>query len=183
MNDADAPKYDPEIFQLDIPILGICYGLQLINKHFGGTVERKSIREDGQFMIKVDPSCEIFDGLGEGQDVLLTHGDSIERLATCCRATAQSGGLVAAIAHREKTVFGVQFHPEVDLTENGGKMMSNFLYRVSPVAILLHDYSCASTHAIQSYWFVFNLAPPLPFPLRCRIAMASSPLAAERRRV
>ena len=137
MNDADAPKYDPEIFQLDLPIFGICYGLQLINKHFGGTVERKSIREDGQFRIKVDPSCEIFDGLGESQDVLLTHGDSVEKLASCCQVTAQSGGLVAAIAHREKRVFGVQFHPEVDLTENGERMMHNFLYKVSPGAVLL----------------------------------------------
>jgi len=166
VNDADAPKYDPGIFQLNLPILGICYGLQLINKHFGGTVERKNIREDGQFRIKVDPSCEIFDGLGESQDVLLTHGDSVEKLASCCQVTAQSGGLVAAIAHKEKRVFGVQFHPEVDLTENGERMMHNFLYKVSPAAVLL-KYSCTfhKFHIRYSIALVCvhpSLAPPPP---------------------
>ena len=133
VNDADTLKYDPAIFLLNIPILGICYGLQLINKHFGGTVARKSIREDGQFTIKIDPSCEIFDDLEESQNVLLTHSDSVDRLAPCLRVTAQSGELVAAVAHQERKVFGVQFHPEVDLTEKGMKMMRNFLYNVSPV--------------------------------------------------
>lgn len=135
MNDTDTLKCDPDIFLLDVPILGICYGMQLINKHFGGTVVKKSIREDGQFAIKVDPSCEIFDGLLESQKVLLTHGDSVDQLAPCCRVTAQSGGLVTAIAHQERKVFGVQFHPEVDLTENGTKMMKNFLYNVSPATV------------------------------------------------
>lgn len=131
VNDSDAPAYDPEIFNLDMPILGICYGLQLINKHFGGTVEKKQIREDGQFSITVEPGCAIFEGLEEKQSVLLTHGDSVARLADCCRAVAQSGELVAAIAHNEKMVYGVQFHPEVDLTENGTRIMRNFLYNVS----------------------------------------------------
>ena len=136
VNDTDTRKCDPDIFLLDIPVFGICYGLQLINKHFGGTVAKKSIREDGQFTIKVDPSCEIFDGLLESQKVLLTHDDFVDQLAPCCRVTAQSGGLVTAIAHQERKVFGVQFHPEVDLTENGTKMLKNFLYNVSlrPVA-------------------------------------------------
>ena len=147
VNDADTLKYDPAIFLLNIPILGICYGLQLINKHFGGTVARKSIREDGQFTIKIDPSCEIFDDLEESQNVLLTHSDSVDRLAACLRVTAQSGELVAAVAHQERKVFGVQFHPEVDLTEKGMKMMRNFLYNVSPVTVADFDIpSLSSPH-------------------------------------
>ena len=147
VNDTDTLKYDPAIFLLNIPILGICYGLQLINKHFGGTVVRKSIREDGQFAIKIDPSCEIFDDLEESQNVLLTHSDYVGQLAPCLRVTAQSGELVAGVAHRERKVFGVQFHPEVDLTEKGMKMMRNFLYNVSPVTVADFDIpSLSSPH-------------------------------------
>ena len=136
MNDSDAPSYDPEIFQLDIPVLGICYGLQLINKHFGGTVEKRQVREDGQFPIRVDPGCELFTGLGDTQEVLLTHGDSVVQLADSLRVTAESGELIAAAAHQEKRIFGVQFHPEVDLTQNGKTMMRNFLYNVSEVLVV-----------------------------------------------
>ena len=136
VNDPNPLAFDPDIFNLDTPILGICYGLQLINKHFGGTVERKETREDGQFKIKVDPTSSIFHGLEEQQEVLLTHGDSVNVLADCCKVTAQSGGLVAAIAHKEKQVYGVQFHPEVDLTENGTAILKNFLYNVSDPSFL-----------------------------------------------
>ncbi len=130
VNDANAPLYDPEIFDLGLPILGICYGYQLINKHFGGTVEAKDVREDGQFSITVDRTCSLFHELEESQDVLLTHGDSLGSIAECCRGVAQSGKLVAAIAHQDREIYGVQFHPEVDLTVNGTAMMRNFLYRV-----------------------------------------------------
>ena len=60
--------------------------------------------------------CEIFAGLSSDQDVLLTHGDSIEELAECCQAVAHSGGLIAAIEHKTLKIYGLQFHPEVDLT-------------------------------------------------------------------
>ena len=176
VNDADTLKYDPAIFLLNIPILGICYGLQLINKHFGGTVARKSIREDGQFAIKIDPSCEIFDDLEESQNVLLTHSDYVDQLAPCLRVTAQSGELVAGVAHRERKVFGVQFHPEVDLTEKGMKMMRNFLYNVSPVTVADFDIpSLSSPHPLpltpNTIQTLFVAPPPVsllpvvsPFP-------------------
>lgn len=74
--------------------------------------------------------CEIFAGLSANQDVLLTHTDSIEELADCCQAVAHSGDLIAAIQHKTLKIYGLQFHPEVDLTDNGADMMRNFLYNV-----------------------------------------------------
>ena len=74
--------------------------------------------------------CEIFSGLSVDQEVLLTHGDSIDELAESCCAIAHSGSLVAAIQHSSLQIYGLQFHPEVDLTDNGADMMRNFLYNV-----------------------------------------------------
>ena len=75
--------------------------------------------------------CELFSGLSVDQEVLLTHGDSIEELAESCHAVAHSGSLIAAIQHNSLQVYGLQFHPEVDLTDNGADMMRNFLYNVT----------------------------------------------------
>ena len=75
----------------------------------------------------------IFCGLSGDQEVLLTHGDSIEELAESCQAVAHSGSFIAAIQHKSLQIYGLQFHPEVDLTDNGADMMRNFLYNVSGV--------------------------------------------------
>eukprot|EP00126_Sphaerothecum_destruens_P010200 Sdes_comp20689_c1_seq1m16225 len=125
----DAPKCDVEIFSLGIPILGICYGMQLMNSTFGGTVEKKSQREDGQELIQVEAKSLFFSGLEDTQKVLLTHGDSIEVVATGFQVIARSGNLVAAIENVQKRLIGVQFHPEVDLTSHGMEMFHNFLFK------------------------------------------------------
>ncbi|KJH52593.1 GMP synthase domain protein [Dictyocaulus viviparus] len=127
-----SPKIDPEIFSCGLPILGICYGFQLMNKEHGGTVSKECVREDGQCLVRIDTSCELFHGLDENEQVLLTHGDSVDEktVAPNFKVVAVSGRHVAGIACSEKKLYGVQFHPEVNLTTNGKKMFDNFLFRI-----------------------------------------------------
>lgn len=126
----DSPRYDPGLFDLPVPFLGICYGMQLINQHFGGVVRSTGGREYGETSVDVDPLCPLFAGLEPTQRVLMSHGDSVERLADGFRVAGRSQDVVAAICHSERPIYGVQFHPEVDLTEHGRAMLGSFVYRI-----------------------------------------------------
>ncbi|EDW36814.1 GL25858 [Drosophila persimilis] len=127
----DAPTYDPDLFKLKIPMLGICYGMQLINKEFGGSVLKTDVREDGQQNIEIETSCPLFSRLSRTQSVLLTHGDSVERVGEKLKVGGWSTNrIVTAIYSEVLRIYGVQFHPEVDLTINGKQMLSNFLYEI-----------------------------------------------------
>lgn len=129
-----APKYHKGIFELGKPIFGICYGMQLLNQHFGGTVEKKSKREDGQFPITVATGCALFAGVPARTEVLLTHGDSVSTLPKGFTEIAHSGDLIVGIADASRHLYGVQFHPEVDLSTDGKQMMRNFLFDVCGLA-------------------------------------------------
>ncbi|XP_063901237.1 GMP synthase [glutamine-hydrolyzing]-like [Zophobas morio] len=137
----DSPRCDERILKSKIPIFGICYGMQLINLYFGGTVERHNIREDGQQYITVDPQSLLFTGLHSQQEVLLTHGDSIGVVAPTFKSIATSDHFIAAIENTDHKIFGVQFHPEVDLTTNGSQMFYNFLIKIS---------NCPANYTIES---------------------------------
>lgn len=122
--------YDPQIFALKVPVLGICYGMQLINQHFGGAVRPGLKTEYGETEIEVQPSCPLFQGLEPRQHVLMSHGDSVAELANGFKMAAKSGDVMAAIYNEALKIYGVQFHPEVDLTVQGKPMMENFLKRI-----------------------------------------------------
>ncbi|KAG8469009.1 hypothetical protein KFE25_007527 [Diacronema lutheri] len=126
----DAPKYDDGIFETGKPIFGICYGMQLLNHHFGGKVEKKAKREDGQFPIEVKTECALFEGVPSRTEVLLTHGDSVSAVPNGFAEVAHSGDLIVGIADASRHLYGVQFHPEVDLSTDGKQMMKNFLFGV-----------------------------------------------------
>ncbi len=155
VNNSDAPSYDPDLFSLGLPVLGICYGMQLINTHYGGSVGVCGVREDGQFPVTINTGrlhtvtlshsltlthteCDLFSGLQSSEMVLLTHGDSVLQLASCLTPIAQSGSIVAGVKHNQLPIFGVQFHPEADLTVSGQAMFKNFLYNVHVYLVLLH---------------------------------------------
>ncbi len=122
-----ALRYDPKILELNIPILGICYGMQLINQHFGGKVVPGHTTEYGETVIDIKRDCPLFAGLDCKQQVLMSHGDSVVELAKGFQVAAESGDVYAAIYDPKRKIYGVQFHPEVDLTVNGKDIMENFL--------------------------------------------------------
>ena len=122
-----APSYDPEIFDIGLPMLGICYGMQLMSDHFGGIVRPQVKTEYGETLIDIDPGCPMFAGLSPKETVLMSHGDAVAKLPRGFRTAASTGGVVAGVYSAERRMVGVQFHPEVELTENGIKMLENFL--------------------------------------------------------
>ena len=132
VNDPQPVYYDPELFNCDLPILGICYGLQMLNKQRGGTIVRQAVREDGQFQVELDiQSCPLFKNLKQFENVLLTHGDSISQLGENLISIGKSESFIVACADKTKPIYGLQFHPEVDLTDNGVEIFKNFLFDIA----------------------------------------------------
>ena len=130
-----APRLSREIFELGIPILGICYGVQVMAYTLGGTVEPGKIREYGRKPVKFDTRCAIFDGLPEEAEALMSHNDTIYELPEGFQSAGVTDSCpVAAMFDEARHLYGMQFHPEVTLTENGTAMIRNFLYKVCGAA-------------------------------------------------
>ncbi|MDH7497620.1 MAG: glutamine-hydrolyzing GMP synthase, partial [Syntrophomonadaceae bacterium] len=127
-----APVCDPGVFELGLPLLGICYGMQLMAAQLGGKVEPAGIREYGKTALAVSDGADLlFAGLESQQQVWMSHGDSITRVPPGFHVTASTADCpIAAMAAPDKRFYGVQFHPEVRHTPNGNAMLRNFLYRV-----------------------------------------------------
>jgi len=131
-----APQIDLEIFSLGIPILGICYGMQLIARHLGGQVEFSGRREYGAGLLQIDTRTPLFDGLGEHLDIWSSHGDKLTALPEGFRSVAHTeNSPFAAIENDSQQIYALQFHPEVSHTPRGKEIIENFLLRICHCAM------------------------------------------------
>lgn len=127
----NAPRPDKKIFELGIPVLGICYGLQIIAQMLGGKVSKAKSREYGLANLRIDDKKDLFYALPDEITTWMSHGDKTSRLPKGFKKLAHTYNTsFAAMADREKKLYGLQFHPEVAHTPLGSKILKNFLYRI-----------------------------------------------------
>ncbi len=141
--DEGAPKCAPKIFELGIPVLGICYGLQLMVSMLGGEVVRAKKREYGKAELKIDDNKSLFNGFGRTTVTWMSHGDAPVKLPRNFVTIAHTENSPhAAVRDASSKLFGVQFHPEVSHTPQGKEILRNFLYNVC---------KCKGTWTMESF--------------------------------
>jgi GMP synthase (glutamine-hydrolysing) len=131
--DAGAPRISTELYDLGVPVLGICYGVQLTALLLGGQVAPAERREYGRATLKIKDATDLFHGFAPGEDisVWMSHGDRIESLPGGFVVSGESANCpAAAVAAPSRKFWGVQFHPEVAHTPRGGEVLANFLFRI-----------------------------------------------------
>jgi len=139
----NSPKVDPQIFNLNIPMLGICYGMQYMVGSLGGKVNSARKREYGLAELHICDQNGIFYGINTITPCWMSHGDSISHLPDGFKVTASTENTkIAAVENSQKKLYGLQFHPEVIHTPEGKKMLKNFLFRVC---------SCKKTWTMKSF--------------------------------
>jgi GMP synthase (glutamine-hydrolysing) len=132
INELHPPELNTQIFSLGVPILGICYGMQAMAVHFGGTVISAEKREYGAADISILNRNSLFHGIGDITRVWMSHGDTVEKIPPGFEICAYSGDqTVAAFHNKDKALYGLQFHPEVVHTKEGKKILRNFLYTIA----------------------------------------------------
>src|SRR5690625_1776496 len=131
VNDENSYQCDEGIFDLGIPILGVCYGMQLMAKYFGGEVKHLAERTYEKETIKVSNQTGLFKDSKEEQYAWLSKGDQIIDIPKSFQVDATSGeDVITAISNEEKNMYGVQFHPEVEDSESGKEMLKQFLFSI-----------------------------------------------------
>ena len=144
VHDKTAIKYNDEIFDLKIPILGLRYGHQLIARRFGGEVKPGKTKEYGFAGVSVLGSTGLFSGLNRKEKVWMSHGDTVVKLPPGFRVIGRTADCpVAAMANEERKIYGLQFHPEVTHTEHGLIILENFVFRVC---------KCRRDWSAERYW-------------------------------
>ncbi len=127
----DAKMCDPKIFDLGIPILGICYGMQLMTHVMGGTVTRADKREYGVLPVEIDNSSLLFSDFGNTNNCLMSHTDFVSKVPADFKIIGKTTTCpIAAMENVEKKFYAIQFHPEVNNTVNGTNIIKNFLYNI-----------------------------------------------------
>jgi GMP synthase (glutamine-hydrolysing) len=142
-----APRVDAGLFELGVPVLGICYGMQLMAQDLGGRVERTGVSEFGRTELRTERESELFAGLPAEQACWMSHRDSVLAPPLGARVVAGSPSTpIAAFEESERRLYGVQFHPEVVHTPHGTEVLKNFLYRVvdappawTPTAVIAEE--------------------------------------------
>jgi GMP synthase (glutamine-hydrolysing) len=130
--ETDAPKISSDFYgKINQPVLGICYGMQMLAAQFGGDVQPSEKREYGHAHLQVlADESKIFHDLPKQFDVWMSHGDHVFSPPAGFEVTAKSGELVTAIENRERQIFGLQFHPEVAHTPLGKEIIKNFVFDI-----------------------------------------------------
>jgi GMP synthase (glutamine-hydrolysing) len=166
---AEAPKCDPMVLALGIPVLGICYGMQWITHTLGGTVEKADRREYGRAQLSVDDSKEqggshLFRGVPASLRVWNSHGDHVRTLPEGFRTIARTENAIAAVENKEKKIYAVEFHPEVNHTERGTELLRNFLFRVCHAepkwsgAAFIEETTRAIREKVGNKWAICGLS-------------------------
>ena len=141
--EADSPTYTRELFELGIPVLGLCYGAQLMMHVMGGKVEKAPVREYGKTEVMVDKTSPLFGDVASTTICWMSHFDYISKTAPGFRISAHTADCpVAAAENCDKKLFAIQFHPEVLHTQEGTKMLHNFVRGVC---------GCAGTWRMDSF--------------------------------
>ncbi len=129
--DEDSPQPDPEIFNLNIPMLGICYGMQVLCKYMGSDVKPSDSREFGRTTCQIHETSGLFDGISHELTVWMSHGDQVNDLDVKFLSLAATPTCpYAAVKHQHLPLYGLQFHPEVTHTELGGQLLANFVRKI-----------------------------------------------------
>lgn len=142
--DSTFPQLHQSIIDVNIPILGICYGMQLLADHFGANVQKSEHQEFGRAILNIiDRNNPIFSGLPTDEFVVwMSHGDRVLNTPPWFDIIGKSGDVIAAIFNKERNIFGFQFHPEVVHTQYGQRLLSNFLYNIC---------GCSNTWSMHSF--------------------------------
>ncbi len=138
VNDDEAPLAPEKFYDAGVPILGICYGQQVMAKQMGGAITSHDMGEFGRAFVEVESECALLDGLwqpGERHQVWMSHGDKVTELAPGFTTVATSEGAPFAItANEDRRMYGIQFHPEVVHTPDGARLLANFVRHVCGLA-------------------------------------------------
>jgi GMP synthase (glutamine-hydrolysing) len=123
----DAPSLDPQLLELGVPMLGICYGMQLLALHLGGNVEAAKTREYGDATLRVTATSQLLEASADKTKVWMSHGDHVTKTPEGFTVTAKSGEIICAMENAQRKLYGLQFHPEVAHSKHGKRVVKHFL--------------------------------------------------------